>query len=185
MCIIGKDCKNCLKCLEIQAGYNMLCSLAVKRCGPDKRGICVYTDVQERKWRKFRAMSYIHLPQFIRLQTVRINTLCDGSKMQESTSRAVTNNFFSLVVQDFPQLVWGASIVMQQSMLFLWSSKGNQFISLFVIISHGAWKTRMCSNMCNVNGRTAVSNNRLQFEKELLNNRLIGVYGGGIYKQNI
>ena len=73
---------------------------------------------------------------------------------------------------------------------FLWSSKRNQFISLFITISHGAQKTRMCSNMCNINGRIAVSNNRLSFEKELLNNRLIGVYGGGFYifliqKQNI
>ena len=123
---------------------------------------------EERKRRKFRAMSYIHLPQFIRLQTARINTLCDGSKMQRSTSRAITDNFFSLVVWDFPQLVQGASIVMQQSMLLLWS-----------IMSHGTGKARMCLNMCNINGRIAVSNNRLQFEKELLNNRLIGVYGGG------
>ena len=139
--------------------------------------------MQGRRWRKFRAMSYIHLPQFIRLQAVRINTLCNESKMQgsSSTSRAIANNFFSLAVWDFPQAVQGASIVMQQSMLFLWSSKGSQYISLFITVSHGARKTRMCLNMCNINGRTAVSNNRLQFEKELLNNRLTGVYGGGFY----
>ena len=136
---------------------------------------------EERKRRKFRAMSYIHLPQFIRLQTARINTLCDGSKMQRSTSRAITDNFFSLVVWDFPQLVQGASIVMQQSTLVFLSSKGNRFISLLIIISHGAKKTRMCSNMCNMNGRIVVFNNRLQFEKVLLNNRLIGVYGGYIF----
>ena len=159
----------------------MLYSLAAKRYGPDKRGICVYTDVQERKWRKSRAMSYIHLPQFIRLQTARINTLCDGLKMQGSTSRAITNNFFSLAVWDFPQLVQGARIVTQQSMLFLWNSKGNQFISLLITMCLGAEKARMSSNTCNINGRIVVSNNRLQFEKELLNNRLIGVYGGGFY----
>ena len=160
----------------------MLCNFTMKRCGPDKRGICVYKDMQERKWSKFRAMSYIHLSQFIRLQTSRINTLCNGLKMQGSTSRAITNNFFSLVVWDFPQLVKGASIVMQQnSMLFFWSSKGNQFISLFIIISHGAWKTRMCSNMCNINGRIVVSNNRLQLEKGLLNNGLIGVWWRFLY----
>ena len=159
----------------------MLCSLTMKRCGPNKRRISIDTDMQERRQREFREMSYIHLPWFIRLQTVRINTLCNGSKMQGSTSRAITNNFFSLAVWDFPQLVQGASIVMQQNMLFLWSSKGNQFISLFIIISHGARKTRTCSNMCNINGRIEVSNNRLQFEKELLNNRLIGFYGGGFY----
>ena len=159
----------------------MLCSLTVKRNGPNQRRISVDTDMQERKWRKFRTMSYIHFPQFIRLQTVRINTLCDGSKTQGSTRRAITNNFISLAVWDFPQLVQGVSIVMQQSMLFLRSSKGNQFISLLITVSREARKARMCSNMCNINGRIAVSNNRLQFEKELLNNRLIGVYGGGFY----
>ena len=47
---------------------------------------------------------------------------------------------------------------------------------------HGARKTRMCSNMGNINGRSAVFNNGLQFEKKkLLNNRLIGVFGGGFY----
>ena len=70
---------------------------------------------------------------------------------------------------------------MQQSMVFLRSSKGNQCISLLITMSHGAGKARMWSNMCKINERIAVSNNRLYFKKELLNNRLIGVYGGGFY----
>ena len=36
MCIVGKDCETCLKCLEIYAGYNMLCSFTTKGCGPEK-----------------------------------------------------------------------------------------------------------------------------------------------------
>ena len=57
-------------------------------------------------------------------------------------------------------------------------------------MSHRARKAGMCLNMSNINERTVVSNNRLQFEKKMLNNRLIGVYSGGFYifltrKQNI
>ena len=39
--------------------------------------------------------------------------------------------------------------------------------------------------MSNINGGNAFSNNRLYFEKKLLNNRVIGVYSEGFYIFNI
>ena len=66
-------------------------------------------------------------------------------------------------------------------MLVFRSSERDNFISLFIAMGHRARKTKMCSNMGNINRGSTVPNNRLSFKKKVLDNRLIRIYGRSFY----
>ena len=140
--------------------YNVLCSFTAKRCGPEKEEFVSIQTCRKEEGKSLGqwVTSICHSSLGCNLRgliSCAMGRRCRGLQVEQ-----LLINFLAWRYGIFHSWCRSQHCCAPEHVVFQ-SSKGNKFISLFITMIHRTGKTGMCSNMCNINGRSVGFNNGL------------------------